>query len=585
MFGCKCFYWNRVPDFLSPEPEPFSLPSPIPKWPQGQGFATRKICLGDLEVLQITKFESIWGCNELHEKKKGITFYKPAGIPYGFFSLGHYCQPNDQPLRGFVLVARDVTTPEPEAVYNCGMLIDLPALRKPLNYILVWSSDDLNENSHDGCGYFWLPQPPEGYRAMGYVVTNKPDKPALEEVRCVRADLTEICETYGLILKVDSTSPKFPFQIWNTRPCHRGMLGKGVSVGTFFCSSYWNPGEELNIACLKNLDPTLHAMPNLNQIHALIKNYGPTVFFHPDETYMPSSVPWFFKNGALLYRYDNLTGEAIDARGSNLPSGGKNDWKYWIDLPNDDQRSNIKHGNIESAELYAHVKPALGGTFTDIVMWVFCPFNGPSTLKIGLVNIALSKIGQHVGDWEHFTLRVSNFTGELWSVYFSQHSGGEWVDAYDLEFIEGNKPIVYSSKSGHASFPHPGNYIQGSSKLGIGVMNAAAQSNFYVDSSIKYQIIAAEYLGNGSVTEPCWLQYMREWGPIIEYDSRSELDKIISFLPLLLRFSVENIFDKLPMELYGEEGPTGPKEKDNWVGDEGCTKHSTTQIENYGNSN
>ncbi|KAG0490332.1 hypothetical protein HPP92_007195 [Vanilla planifolia] len=61
---------------------------------------------------------------------------------------------------------------------------------------------------------------------------------------------------------------------------------------------------------------------------------------------------------------------------------------------------------------------------------------------------------------------------------------------------------------------------------------------------------------------------MREWGPSIEYNSRAELDKIISFLPISLRFTVERVFNKLPVELYGESGPSGPKEKDNWVGDE-----------------
>ncbi|KAL0383662.1 UNVERIFIED_CONTAM: hypothetical protein Scaly_0653500 [Sesamum calycinum] len=201
-------------------------------------------------------------------------------------------------------------------------------------------------------------------------------------------------------------------------------------------------------------------------------------------------------------------------------------------------------------------------------MWVFCPFNGPGTLKVGMMNIALSKVGQHVGDWEHFTLRISNFTGELWSIYFSQHSGGEWVDAFDLEFIEGNKAVIYSSKNGHASFPHPGTYIQGSSKLGIGVRNDAARSDHIVDSSRQYEIVAAEYLGDGVVKEPGWLQYMREWGPTIVYDSRKELDKIIKVFPSPVKYSMENICNKLPLEFYGEEGPSGPKEKNNWIGDE-----------------
>ncbi|XP_022758537.1 uncharacterized protein LOC111305347 isoform X2 [Durio zibethinus] len=534
MFGCQCFYWKKR-DLLAPsEPETYSLPAPLPQLPQGQGFASGKINLGELEVVKISRFKFIWSTN-LQDEKKGVTFYKPVGIPDGFYKLGHYCQSNDQPFRGFVLVVREIPS-ESEAAHF-SIHVASPALREPLDYTLVWCSNDRNEESPEGCGFFWLPQAPKGYKSMGYLVTHSPKKPKLDKV-------------------------------WSTRPYHRGMLGKGVSVGTFSCNSCWTPGQELPIACLKNLDPTLHAMPNCDQIHALINHYGPTVFFHPDEIYLPSSVSWFFKNGALLFKKGDLVGEPIDIDGSNLPSGGRNDGEFWTDLPTGDRRNSVKLGNIGSAKLYVHVKPALGGTFNDIAMWIFCPFNGPATLKVGYMNIALSKIGQHVGDWEHFTLRICNFTGELWSIYFSQHSGGVWVNAYDLDFIQGNKAIVYSSKSGHASFPHPGTYIQGSAKLGIGIRNDASSSNFYVDSSTHYELVAAEYLGDGVVAEPGWLQFMRKWGPTIVYDSRTELDKFINILPMMLRYSVQNIFYKLPVELYGEEGPTGPKEKNNWVGDE-----------------
>ncbi|XP_027363133.1 uncharacterized protein LOC113870837 [Abrus precatorius] len=566
MFGCKCVCWDCVPEFFDSDPlPPFSLPSPIPQWPQGGGFGRGRICLGKIEVLQVNKFEKVWRCTHMHGKPQGFTFYRPLEIPEGFFCLGHYCQSNDQPLRGHVLVARE-TTSDAEVDCSNGCVLESPALEKPLNYSLIWSLD-----THDDCVYFWLPNPPTGYKAMGIVVTSNPNEPEVEEVRCVRADLTETCETSDLLVSIKSKYSKNSLQVWKTQPCDRGMLARGVSVGTFFCGTYFDSQQVVDIACLKNLDPSLHAMPNLNQIHALIQHYGPTVYFHPDEKYLPSSVQWFFKNGAVLYTAGSKKGRAIDYQGSNLPSGGTNDGAFWIDLPTDqDAKDHLKKGNIESAELYVHVKPALGGAFTDIVMWVFCPFNGPATLKVALMNIEMSKIGEHVGDWEHFTLRINNFTGELWSVFFSQHSGGEWVNAFDLEFLKGNKPIVYSSKHGHASFPHPGTYLQGSSKLGIGVRNDAARSKFVVDSSIKYEIVAAEYLGEGVTTEPCWLQYMREWGPTIVYDSRSEIEKIIDLLPLFVRFSVENLFELFPTELYGEEGPTGPKEKDNWLGDEYC---------------
>ncbi|XP_031101971.1 uncharacterized protein LOC116005874 [Ipomoea triloba] len=567
MFGRECCCcWDSQSSLLPVEqPQTFSLPSPLPQWPQGNGndFATGRICLGEIEVAQITQFEKIWSYSPLFEKSNSITFYRPVEIPDGFSVLGHYCQLDDDlPLRGYVLVARDLAVSD-NFVRDSGS--DLPALENPLGYTLVWSKDSYLS----GSGYIWLPNAPDGYKPMGFVVTTEPDEPDLEDVKCVRADLTDEAETCDAIFSAGSILSKSQLQVWTTRPCERGMLCNGVSVGTFFCSTNSSSGDDLNIACLKNLDSSQAAMPNLEQIHALINHYGPTVYFHPDEAYLPSSVPWFFKNGALLYKNGMNGGIAVDSLGSNLPPGGENDGEFWLDLPDDDETKNyIKCGNIDSAELYVHVKPALGGTFTDIAMWIFCPFNGPATLKLWLWDFEMNKVGEHVGDWEHYTLRISNFTGELWSVYFSEHSGGEWVDANDLEFIEGNKCIVYSSRNGHASFPHAGCYLQGSSVLGIGVRNDCDTSNYYLDSSTKYQIIAAEHLGVGVLAEPPWLQYMREWGPTIEYDSTSEVDKIINRLPFFIRLSVETLFELFPTELYGEAGPTGPKEKNNWFGDE-----------------
>ncbi|PKI39098.1 uncharacterized protein LOC116208562 [Punica granatum] len=565
-FGWECLCWNDLSELCPQEPRPFSLPSPLPRWPQGQGFATGRVDLGEIEVLKITRFESVWSFGQAHGKLRGVSFYRPIRIPDGYHCLGHYCQRTDKPLRGYVLVARSLVDKEIQS--RSDSLLRSPPLVKPLNYTLIWSID----SDRDGSAFFWYPNPPIGYKALGIVVTNDPMGPDIEQVRCVREDLTEPCEPCDLIGTLESKQSGYPIRVWDTRPFRRGMKGKGVSTGTFFCDSVLGLKEQdLEIACLKNRDYTLHAMPNLDQVHALIGHYGPTVFFHPDESYLPSSVEWFFKNGALLYEDGKEKGERIKYDGSNLPCGGCNDGEFWIDLPEeDDSRDFLISGNLDSAELYVHVKPALGGTFTDIVMWVFCPFNGPATLKVGPVSIVMSRVGQHVGDWEHYTLRVSNFTGELWSMYFSEHSGGGWVDASEIEYIERNRPIVYSSKYGHASFPHPGTYLQGSSKLGIGMRNDTARSNIFIDSSVRYRIIAAEYLGGGVVSEPCWLQYMREWGPTVIYDSRSELDKVINLLPIFVRFSVENLFDLFPTELYGEEGPTGPKEKDNWVGDERC---------------
>ena len=523
--------------------------------------------MGEIEVSSVTAFEFIWSTAVL-DPEKSVTFYKPVGIPRGFHILGHYCQPSDKPLRGFLLVAKETGIQFPKTTEE-----KLPALRNPLDFTLVWCSNAPSSlEISSGCGYFWLPKPPQGYKAVGYLVTDTPEKPNLDKISCVRSDRTDKCEPHRVTFAVTTGIPGSSFKLWSSRPSDRGMLGKGVSVGSFLCSSGLSIEQESPIACLKNINTVLQSMPNLLQVHRLINHYGPTVFFHPDEIYLPSSVEWYFSNGALLYRKDMPTGKEIDATGSSLPSGGSNDGEFWIDLPIDDLKDYIQHGNLESAKLYVHVKPALGGTFTDIAMWLFCPFNGPATLKFPMIDIPLGCIGEHVGDWEHITLRICNFAGELYSIYFSQHSGGEWIDACDLDYVEGNKAAVYSSKNGHASYPRPGIYVQGSSSIGIGIRNDAVRSNLYVDSSIYYEIVAAEYLQN-AIVEPDWLQFRRKWGPSITYDPKTALDNFINAFPSMFQDSMRGWINMLPAELFGEEGPTGPKEKDNWIHDERWRHH------------
>ncbi|PON67902.1 Vacuolar protein sorting-associated protein [Trema orientale] len=526
----------------------FKLPSPPPSWPPGEGFAKGTINLGELEVCQITSFNKVWSTKEGGPDDLGATFFEPSPIPEGFHILGFYSQPNNKPLFGWALAAKDNTN---------GL-----ALTQPTDYTLVWSSESL-KTKRDGNGYLWLPTPPEGYKAVGFVVTNTPQKPPLDKVRCVRSDLTEPCEVESWIWgqdKAPSSRAEQGFDVYGLRPTNRGTEALGVRVGTF---TVRNGGTSANpipstLACLKNANPNKYSsMPNLTQIEAVFRAYSPLVYFHPDEKYLPSSVNWYFENGALLYKKgEESQPVAVEPNGANLPQGGANDGSFWLDLPvdkNDGER--VKKGNLSSAQVYLHAKPMLGSTFTDLAIWIFYPFNGPARAKVGLLTVPLGKIGEHIGDWEHLTLRVSNFTGELRLVYFSTHSKGEWVEASELEFGGGgrNKPVAYASLNGHALYPKPGTVMQGSGEIGI--RNDTAKSKFVMDTESGFSVVAGEYLGS-AITEPSWLNYLRKWGPTFEYDVADELKKV---LPGKVT---------LPREIFGEDGPTGPKLKGSWSGDE-----------------
>ncbi|XP_037496952.1 uncharacterized protein LOC105639235 isoform X4 [Jatropha curcas] len=531
----------------------FKLPSPLPTWPPGDGFGNGSIDLGGLRVCQISSLKKVWATHEGGPDNLGASFFEPSETPQGFFMLGCYSQPNNRSLYGWVLAGKDEGTAQ-------------ETLKKPLDYTLVWSSESL-KIKQDGIGYIWLPTAPDGYTSVGLVVTNVPEKPSLEKVRCVQSDLTDQCEIDSWIWGIGKQSDPNAFNVFSLRPSNRGTQAMGVSVGTFAAQN-GNATSISVVACLKNVSShNLSCMPNLNQIQAIFNAYSPRIYFHPDEEYLSSSVSWYFNNGALLYKKGEESNPVpIEATGSNLPQGGSNDGSYWLDLPVDEgAKERVKKGDLQETEVYLHIKPMLGATFTDIAVWIFCPFNGPAKAKVEFINLPLGRIGEHVGDWEHVTLRVSNFNGELRRVFFSQHSGGSWFDASELEFDNGNKSIGYASLHGHAMYSKPGLVLQGSN--GIGIRNDTAKSKMVLDTGTRFSIVAAEYLGT-AVVEPPWLNYLREWGPKITYDIEDELKKVEKVLPGKLKSAFRKIINSLPDEVFGEEGPTGPKLKRNWIGDE-----------------
>ncbi|XP_073134202.1 hypothetical protein At1g04090-like [Henckelia pumila] len=522
----------------------FKLPSPLPSWPSGGGFGRGVIDIGGLQLLQISSFKKIWATYTGGPNDLGVTFFEPSPIPDGFSMLGIYAQPNNQPLFGWVLVGKS------DASDQSGQI-----LKSPIDYTQVWMNTS-QPNGPEDTAYFWLPTPSDGYKAVGYVITLSPDKPSLDKIQCVRSDFTDEFESKSDNLFWAHSG----LNVYDLRPNNTGMAAEALGVGTFSIQediANDTSSSTPPLSGLKNNNPNLSSMPNLSQVEALFKTYAPYIYFHPKEVYLPSSVNWYFSNGALLYTKGQESKPVpIEPDGSNLPQGGSNDGAYWLDLPTDEQaRERVKKGDLQTAEAYIHIKPALGATFTDIQVWLFYPFNGPATAKIGLFQkISLGKIGEHVGDWEHLTLRISNFDGALHQVYFSEHSGGRWVDSSALEFQSGNKFVGYSSLNGHASYSSAGLFLQGSGNIGL--RNEAAKSGMVMDTGSTYSVVSAE-----EVVEPPWLNYAREWGPNISYDFGKELRKVQRLLP-------GKKLHLLPNEVYGEQGPLGPKMKNVWSGDE-----------------
>ncbi|PWA63057.1 vacuolar protein sorting-associated protein 62 [Artemisia annua] len=384
------------------------------------------------------------------------------------------------------------------------------ALERPIDYTLVWTSkgNTISFGQKTVDGYIWLPIPPRGYKIVGHIVTTSPIKPSLDKVMCVRSDLTDLTEVGERIW--DSSN----IDLYSTKPV-RTNGGPSVPTGTFLALNHRFATHEL------------------------------AFYFHPEEEYFPSSVPWFFKNGAQLF---DPKPHVIMNNGDNLPRNGNLDDAF-LDLPsNQPLHDMVKKGSLKDAVAYIHAKPGVTGTYTDVVIWLYYPFNGT--------------VGEHVSDWEHMRLRIDNFSGSLTKIYLSQHGKGKWVLADDFENIYG-RPVVYAALHDHAHYNAPNSYVYGdadklvesrdiqiltselknayprkSSLLSFNVfgpVDEAAKSDRVFDilaTPSSYEIVSLDY-GDGYVVPPPWLDYTGKWGPTTNILWKEEAKIAINLLPCL----------------------------------------------------
>ncbi len=174
----------------------------------------------------------------------------------------------------------------------------------------------------------------------------------------------------------------------------------------------------------------------------LLETYAPRIWFSSEESYWPSSVQWAFPQ---LERFSDAEGQ------------------YWVrsieplDSPSDTLP--FFAGQLDDAPIYGYWADK-GGGIVDLVYFVYCPYNrGKSVLD--------TIWGNHVGDWEHITVRLLRDPEGAYSasqIYLSAHNFGGAYDfgGGEIELFEGTHPVVYSASGSHGFWAQPGDHVYAS---------------------------------------------------------------------------------------------------------------------------
>lgn len=277
---------------------------------------------------------------------------------------------------------------------------------------------------------------------------------------------------------------------------------------------------------------------------AALRTYAPVVYLHEDEKYFPSSISSFFSQTHRVW----------------------DDKEKWCQFPTEgDLDSDLPlymgQKDLDNVPVYAFWSRK-DVNVVDHYYFKFYPFN------FGKV-IAGTIFGNHIGDWEHVTVRLID--GAPAGVYLPYHEWGtnhKWM-AFNID--GGTHPVAYSAVGSHGTHARPGtinylNYFVGHLKdecsKGPRWETWKALEGFYVGSE------KAALPGNkeNTVFPPAFSggydnkALVGEVGPIHRWGIPYEFGHCSTVIPI----PVPPFVAPIPFRCKFETGPSGPDEKGLW---------------------
>lgn len=195
---------------------------------------------------------------------------------------------------------------------------------------------------------------------------------------------------------------------------------------------------------------------------ALALKHRPIVYLHPDEKYFPIEFNRYIdearlknvKTGAIFKPEDAFDSTVFGQWLFDHPEVNSQD--YTLFLPNGLASECIAKyqpttQDLASVPLYVNYRTAKSTLFISYTFMY--AYNGPEP-------VCCFKFGEHYADSEHVTAKISiSRYGDVTfsALYNSRHNGGVWVEGPELGWHD-DRPLVFSSLNGHASYNQPGNH-------------------------------------------------------------------------------------------------------------------------------
>lgn len=211
---------------------------------------------------------------------------------------------------------------------------------------------------------------------------------------------------------------------------------------TFIFQGWSNDDDKLGAIFYASIAPTGNAKTTSEKLQ-LLTDYAPKIWLAKEEAFFPSSVEWAFENTTRILgadgNYSLTTTTPLSGPQATLP--------YFSGQP-----GSLPNG-VPIYAFWVDKDP-----FVDLIYFTFYPYN------LGKHVGGSARYDNHVGDWEHVTLRM------LWvedagvwdliphTLATSAHDTGTVNRWADMAKIGGTHPIVYAGDGSHGLWPTAGKH-------------------------------------------------------------------------------------------------------------------------------
>lgn len=407
-----------------------------------------------------------------------VSVWRPNLSQYpGYYSLGDVAMPNHGGAPGTTFVVKG----------------DGDLLAPPVDYTYVWN-DQGSHGEHDGS--FWAPIAPAGYTCLGHVANAGYSKPSTDLIRCVKSSYV-LPASADWVWSDSHSHADDNVTLYQANP--NGFRGLAANTfvalpnydGSGSASNYW----VLNKSATANVE--LRGLP-VNALTAAA--LAPRIWLDPDEDFFPSSAPYFLnfvhESGGFL-----VTNEPLGCANCTDP-GFLNG-----------QRPNQTRVPVY-AEIVNRTQNGQPTNITDIIYWTFYPYNNGKLVCVGgkIAGTCIgdpTRFGNHVGDWEHMTVRF--YDGRPSQVFLAQHSDGDTFVYGDknLQLSEG-RPTIYAADGSHGLYADTGRHSYQSLANGDDLADYTDPGMLWDTGST---VIPFEWQASNTYTAPLdWLNITSRWG-------------------------------------------------------------------------